>query len=77
MYTSSTIFCVTSIFNIFFCFVVITENILKYYRIFDMHIPTKMLEKNKQFFIGEAIDKIRSTFEIDKYNKEQQQIGKS
>lgn len=42
-----------------------------------MHIPAKMIEKNKQFFISDAIDKMRSTLEIDKYNKEQKQVGKS
>ncbi|VVC40042.1 NADH dehydrogenase [ubiquinone] 1 alpha subcomplex assembly factor 4 [Cinara cedri] len=53
------------------------ENILKYYRIFDMHIPPKMLKKNEEFSIGSTIDKIRTSFEIDKYTEEQKKIGKN
>jgi len=55
------------------------ENILKYYRVFDMYIPQKMMESKseKQFFIGKAIDKIRSNLEVDKYKKDQKQIGEN
>lgn len=56
---------------------IFTEDILKYYRIFDMYIPPKMMEKTKnQNLISSTIDKIRSNLEIDKYNKEHKQIGK-
>lgn len=73
MLSTYTTFCVISISNIFFVF---TENILKYYRIFDMYIPPKMIKNNK-FLISDAIDKIRTTLEVDKYSKEEKQIGKS
>ncbi|XP_022166554.1 protein NDUFAF4 homolog [Myzus persicae] len=54
------------------------DNILKYYRVFDMYIPEKMVEKktSSKFFISNAIDKIRQNLEIDKYNNERKQIGK-
>lgn len=55
-----------------------TENILKYYRIFDMYIPEKMRKNTdkKPLSISNAIDKIRLYLEIDKYAKEHKQIGK-
>ncbi|XP_060842253.1 protein NDUFAF4 homolog [Rhopalosiphum padi] len=55
------------------------DNILKYYRVFDMYVPEKMIEKKKtssQFLISNAIDKIRQNLEIDKYKEERKQIGK-
>ncbi|XP_025204096.1 protein NDUFAF4 homolog [Melanaphis sacchari] len=54
------------------------DNILKYYRVFDMYIPEKMLEKktSSKFFISNAIDKIRYNLEMDKYKEERKQIGK-
>jgi len=44
-----------------------------------MYIPQKMMEnKSKnQFFISSTIDKIRTSFEVDKYVKEQNKIGKN
>ncbi|KAE9533150.1 hypothetical protein AGLY_009578 [Aphis glycines] len=54
------------------------DNILKYYRVFDMYVPEKMMEKKtkSKFFISSAIDKIRENLEIDKYQEERKQIGK-
>uniref|UniRef100_A0A2S2PJM5 Protein NDUFAF4 n=1 Tax=Schizaphis graminum TaxID=13262 RepID=A0A2S2PJM5_SCHGA len=55
------------------------DNILKYYRVFDMYVPEKMIEKKKtssQFLISNAINKIRQNLEIDKYKEERKQIGK-
>jgi len=44
-----------------------------------MYIPQKMMENKpkNQLFIGNTIDKIRNSFEVDKYVKEQKQIGKN
>jgi len=55
-----------------------TENILKYYRVFDIHIPEKMVEKktSPKLLLSNAIDKIRHSLEIDKYKEERKQIGK-
>lgn len=61
-------------------FDIFTENILKYYRIFDMYIPQKMMDKqasDKKLFISNAIDKIRKNLEMDKYKDEIKQIGKN
>ncbi|CAI6368539.1 unnamed protein product [Macrosiphum euphorbiae] len=54
------------------------DNILKYYRVFDMYVPEKMVEKKKspKLFLSNAIDKIRHSLEIDKYKEERKQIGK-
>jgi len=65
-------------FMIYFLFNFFTDNILKYYRVFDMYIPEKMKEKktSSKFSISSAIDKIRHSLEIDKYREERKQIGK-
>jgi len=69
-----------SILQIRYClfFFFFTENILKYYKIFDMYIPPNMLEKKRknQSLISDAIDNIRIGLEMDKYSKERKQIGK-
>jgi len=43
-----------------------------------MYVPPKMMESKskKQFFLSNAIDKIRLSLEVDKYNEERKQIGK-
>lgn len=63
---------------IVYLFFFFTENILKYYKIFDMYIPPNMLEKKRknQSLISDAIDNIRIGLEMDKYSKERKQIGK-
>lgn len=63
-----------------YCFSFFTENILKYYKIFDMYLPKKMVENEKarnQSLISNTIDKIRISLEVDKYEKERKQIGKN
>lgn len=63
---------------IYSSFIFFTDNILKYYRVFDMYIPEKMIEKktSSKFFISNAISKIRHSLEIDKYKEEHKQLGK-
>lgn len=65
-------------FLIVLFFFFFTDNILKYYRVFDMYVPEKMMEKKtkSKFFISSAIDKIRKNLEIDKYQEERKRIGK-
>lgn len=66
------------VFTYIYIYLFITENILKYYRVFDLYVPPKMMQKSKgQTLIGDTIDKIRQNLEIDKYRNEQRQIGKS
>jgi len=40
-----------------------------------MYVPENMAEKKKSK-LGDAIDKIRKSLEIDKYAEERKQIGK-
>lgn len=66
--------------NLIITFFFFAENILKHYRIFDMYIPQKMMEKQaskKQLFISNAIDKIRRNLEMDKFKEERKKIGEN
>lgn len=58
---------------------IFTENILKYYRVFDMYIPQNIKDKPKsraQQLLSSAFDGIKKDLMLDKNDKHQKSLDK-